>query len=94
MRAHQGCQETLEALEDEVDSLDQELEEKKREETKRHKKVATLQKEIQVWVHAATSHNSTPNTVYMYRIAGFFRGPIFSRIPNSSEFRKNFFHNR
>lgn len=42
------CRERLEGLEDEVESLGQELEEKKKEEAKRLKKVTTLQKEIQV----------------------------------------------
>ena len=28
---------------------------------------------------------------WRYRIAGFFRGPIFSRIANGSEFRKKYF---
>ena len=39
----------MEGLEDEVESLAQELEEKKREEAKRLKKVATIQNEIQVF---------------------------------------------
>ena len=49
MRGQQLSREKMEGLEDEVESLAQELEEKKREENKRLKKVATLQKEIQVY---------------------------------------------
>jgi hypothetical protein len=49
MRGQQLSREKMEGLEDEVESLAQELEEKKREENKRLKKVATLQKEIQAY---------------------------------------------
>ena len=31
------------------------------------------------------------NCCVLYRVAGFFRGPIFSRIANGSEFREFFF---
>ena len=48
MRGQQMSRERLEGLEEEVEGLGVELEEKKKEETKRLKKVATLQKEIQV----------------------------------------------
>ena len=49
MRGQQLSRDKMEGLEDEVESLAQELEEKKREEAKRLKKVATIQNEIQVF---------------------------------------------
>ena len=48
MRGRVVCRERLEGLEDEVESLGRELEERKKGETKRRKRVATLQTEIQV----------------------------------------------
>ena len=48
MRSFHGCKERLEALEEELDTPRQELEEKKKEESRRLKKVENLRKEIQV----------------------------------------------
>lgn len=50
MRSIQCCKDNLEGLEEELEGPSQELEEKKREERRRLKKVEDLQKEIQVCV--------------------------------------------